>query len=199
MNRRGDIDDAIDDEIDDEDRPYDQYGGVPPHVSDSSTSAAAAVSMLRGNAALILRERVFSHIAATERAGCTCAEAVRDLGGAHQSISARIKELRNDGRIVIVGERPNPSKRKAWIYVAARFLGGDLEAITPRETALALLKKERAEALARAERAERRAVYWWIRWHEAIGKPRPPAPSDEAEALAQDVERELREKRKGRS
>jgi hypothetical protein len=96
---------------------YDQYGGSPPHVKGSDTSRAAADSVALD--AKHLRAVVFNHILGSGEVGMTCDQVEQIMNGRHQTISARIKELRNEGRIVDSGQRrPTRSGRSAIVYLA---------------------------------------------------------------------------------
>jgi hypothetical protein len=96
---------------------YDQYGGRPPHVRGSDTSREAADSV--GEGARQLRAVVFSRILHSGEVGMTCDQVEEAMNGRHQTISARIRELVNEGRIIDTGERrPTRSGRQARIYIA---------------------------------------------------------------------------------
>ncbi len=95
----------------------DLYGGIPPHVKDSDTSLAAAVSQLP--AAASVRSRVLVHVRAARGRGVTCDEIEEQMAGRHQTISARVRELVQLGFIRDSGvRRKTRSGRKARIYVA---------------------------------------------------------------------------------
>jgi hypothetical protein len=99
------------------DRDYDQYAGTPPHVKGSDTSRAAAESVAFD--AKHLRAVVFNHILGSGSVGMTCDRVEEIMDGRHQTISARIRELRNEGRIVDSGQRrPTRSGRQAIVYLA---------------------------------------------------------------------------------
>ena len=99
------------------DTDYDQYGGTPPHVKGSDTSRAAANSVAMD--ARHLRAVVFNHILGSGTVGMTCDQVEETMNGRHQTISARIRELRNEGRIVDSGRRrPTRSGRSAIVYLA---------------------------------------------------------------------------------
>jgi predicted ArsR family transcriptional regulator len=66
------------------------YGGLPPHVRWSDTSAGAALSMVGKTRRL--RRRVLWCVAGRVE-GATCDEVEVALGLAHQTVSARIREL----------------------------------------------------------------------------------------------------------
>jgi hypothetical protein len=96
---------------------YDQYGGTPPHVRGSDTSREAAESV--GEGARQLRAVVFSRILSSGEVGMTCDQVEEAMNGRHQTISARIRELVNEGRIIDTGERRlTRSKRSARVYIA---------------------------------------------------------------------------------
>jgi hypothetical protein len=89
------------------------YHGKPPAVRGSDTSEAAADSVATG--AALLRERVYRVIA--ERDGATCDEVEAQIDGRHQTVSARVRELVQLGRIVDTGQRrPTRSGRAARVY-----------------------------------------------------------------------------------
>jgi hypothetical protein len=101
----------------DTDTDYDQYGGTPPHVKRSDTSRAAAESVAFD--AKHLRAVVFNHILGSGAVGLTCDQVEEIMDGRHQTISARIRELRNEGRIVdSTRRRPTRSGRQAIVYLA---------------------------------------------------------------------------------
>lgn len=96
---------------------YDQYGGRPPHVRNSDTSREAAESVL--DDARRIRGVVYMRIASSGLVGMTCDEVEEAMNGRHQTISARIKELLNEGRIIDSGKRrATRSKRQARVYLA---------------------------------------------------------------------------------
>lgn len=96
---------------------YDQYGGRPPHVRGSDTSREAAESIIDN--ARQLRAVVFSCVLSCGEIGVTCDQVEVVMSGRHQTISARIRELVNEGRIIDTGERrPTRSGRGARIYIA---------------------------------------------------------------------------------
>lgn len=102
---------------DDDDRPYDQYGGLPPHERESSTSYRAAVSVLA--TARTVRARVYRMIVDLSDTGATDDELERALGIRHQSVSARRKELVNDGLVIDSGhERKASSGRDVTVWIA---------------------------------------------------------------------------------
>jgi hypothetical protein len=79
----------------------------------ADTSEAAADSVATG--AALLRERVYRVIA--ERDGATCDEVEAQIDGRHQTVSARVRELVQLGRIVDTGQRrPTRSGRAARVY-----------------------------------------------------------------------------------
>lgn len=97
---------------------------LPPFVSGSSTSLAAAVSM-RGSARTY-REKVLDFIRGKGAYGATSDEVQVALGLTHQNGSARVSELVNRyQRIVDSGrKRPTRSGRKAVVYVSINYAGG---------------------------------------------------------------------------
>ena len=110
---------------------YDQYAGTPPHVKGSDTSREAAESMALD--AKHLRAVVYRHILGSGSVGMTCDRVEEIMDGRHQTISARIRELVNEGRIVDTGKRkPTRSGRQARIYVAT--CNADPTIINPQPT-----------------------------------------------------------------
>jgi transposase len=80
----------------------------------SDTSAAAALSVDGPK----LRELVLFTIRASGHRGMTCDEIEQILDMRHQTISARVNELRNGGWIVDSGiRRPTRSNRNAVVWV----------------------------------------------------------------------------------
>ena len=96
----------------------------PPYVSDSDTSRAAALSVAPHTPGL--REQVLSAIRhAPDGLTCDDVEALMNLR--HQTASARVNELRNDGAIVDSGlRRPTRSGRKATVWKVAAAPGTQL-------------------------------------------------------------------------
>ena len=86
-----------------------------PYVKDSATSKIAAKSM--EVEASQLREAVFGFIAGFGKHGATCDEVEVMMGRSHQSVSARITELKKARRIVQRGRRKTRSGRPADIHV----------------------------------------------------------------------------------
>lgn len=85
---------------------------------DSDTSAAAAISVARD--APRLRELVLFTVRAAGERGMTCDEIELHLDMRHQTISARVNELRNGEWIRDSGERRvTRSNRKAVVWVAS--------------------------------------------------------------------------------
>jgi hypothetical protein len=112
---------------------YDQYGGRPPHVRNSDTSREAAESVL--DDARRLRGVVYMRIASSGLVGMTCDEVEEAMNGRHQTISARIKELLNEGRIIDSGKRrATRSKRQARVYLATQNAPAGLVASTSQKT-----------------------------------------------------------------
>jgi DNA polymerase len=92
------------------------YNGLPPFVAGVDTSEAAAQSMA-GDASQ-LREFVFSVIHGSGAGGMTCDEVEVDTGMRHQTVSARIRELQQRGRLVdSARRRPTRSGRPAIVWV----------------------------------------------------------------------------------
>jgi hypothetical protein len=89
------------------------YGGYPPFVAGSDTSAEAALQIAPDTNRL--RRLVLEAIDAGR--GMTCCEVERNLGLRHQTASARIRELALKGRVVDSGERRlTASGRKAVVW-----------------------------------------------------------------------------------
>lgn len=90
------------------------YPKTPGFVASSDTSEEAAASMI--GCSSLYQRMVFQFIAACDE-GATCDEAEEKLGLAHQSCSARIRELVLDGRLVDTGDRRmTRSGRNARVY-----------------------------------------------------------------------------------
>jgi len=93
------------------------YGGHPPHVKGSDTSAAAAVS-IRVPAGT-LRFKVFAYLKKRGAAGSTDEELEHALELRHQTASARRRELVLDGLVEDSGERRKTSSgRQAVVWKA---------------------------------------------------------------------------------
>lgn len=89
-----------------------------PYAKGSDTSADAARSMV--NDAPRLRELVLFTVRAAGDRGLTCDEIELHLDMRHQTISARVHELRNGEWIRDSGQRRlTRSNRKAIVWVAA--------------------------------------------------------------------------------
>jgi hypothetical protein len=100
----------------DDDRPYDLYGGLPPHVKDSETSKEAAESMVEQ--AKAIREKIYRMIEAKGIEGLTVDEIERLAGYPHQTASARVTELLQEERIEWNHEkRETQHGRKACVWV----------------------------------------------------------------------------------
>jgi hypothetical protein len=94
---------------------------VLPHAKGSETSKAAAESQ-KGGGAQRDRERVLAAIIRAGIPGMTTDEVEVALRGRHQTISARVNGLHNDGLIVDSGgRRPTRSGRQAVVYIGAEF------------------------------------------------------------------------------
>lgn len=89
----------------------------PAFVCGSDTSEEAARSMTEASVAL--RERVLDIIRQNGSIGATCESVESRMRASHQTISARISELKASGAIVDSGKRGfTRSGRKACVYVA---------------------------------------------------------------------------------
>ena len=90
------------------------YGGLPPHVRWSDTSAGAALSMVGKTRRL--RRRVLWYVAGCP-AGATCDEVEVALGMLHQTASARIRELVQLACLIDTGGRRRTRRnRPAAVY-----------------------------------------------------------------------------------
>lgn len=65
----------------------------------------------------VLRWKVYSLIEASPD-GLTCDEVEIAIRRTHQTVSARITELKAEGRLIVVGRRPTRSGSTAGVYVA---------------------------------------------------------------------------------
>lgn len=91
------------------------YGGLPPFVAGSDISETAAVSV--AETASTMRQRVLRYIHHCCFIGATCDEVEVALGMAHQTASARIRELAQMELIEDTGDRRKTrSGRSARIY-----------------------------------------------------------------------------------
>ena len=83
----------------------------------SETSRAAAKSI--NSSAGTLRDTILEYIVRCGAIGATCDEIEVHFEMRHQTASARVKELRDAGRIDrTAAVRPTRSGRKAFVYVA---------------------------------------------------------------------------------
>ena len=92
-----------------------RYPDRPGFEKDYDTSEAAAEAAIPTRAAM---QRIcLHHIREHEPDGLTCDEVEVLTGGAHQSISARIRDLVLNGSIYDTGDRRNTRRgRKAAVY-----------------------------------------------------------------------------------
>lgn len=93
--------------------PRELYDGRPPAERDE-TSRAAGDSMTK--VAGKLQRQVLDTIS-RHPGGLTCDRIEELLGGRHQTISARVRELVLLGKIEKAGKRQTRSGRLAWVYV----------------------------------------------------------------------------------
>ena len=101
-----------------------------PFAQGSDTSAEAADSMK--DHADRLRREVYNNISLSIMDGRTCDEVEDAMSERHQTISARINELRDGGLIVDSGfRRKTRSKRKAVVYVATKYYTEEMLAKLP--------------------------------------------------------------------
>jgi predicted transcriptional regulator len=99
-------------------QPYRPYGGQPPAVAGSETSAAAAESLL--GFVGTLREKVLRYVERCGEEGTTDDEIERALSLRHQTASARRRELEQMGLVRATGrKRKTSSGRYAQVYVHA--------------------------------------------------------------------------------
>ena len=92
-----------------------EYVGAP-YVKDSETSKAAAVSVAGHTKQM--RERIWRYIKAHGQRGRTCDEVEVGSGLCHQTVSARISELKRKSRLYQNGKRPTRSGRPADVHIA---------------------------------------------------------------------------------
>jgi predicted Rossmann fold nucleotide-binding protein DprA/Smf involved in DNA uptake len=91
-----------------------------PYAPQSATSKAAAKA--HASPAQIQAEQVFTAIARTKGDGLTCDQIEEALGMSHQSASARITALVDDGRVVRTPRtRKTRSGHKASVLISAEF------------------------------------------------------------------------------
>ena len=94
---------------------YDWYDGRPPRVDDDTSGEAGdsilpSINTLQGKALALVRS--------SGCLGMTCDELEVEMGGRHQTISARVRELSLAGLIADEGgRRKTRSGRKARVYV----------------------------------------------------------------------------------
>lgn len=90
--------------------------------ADTSKAAAKSVS---ASVRVMQRAKVLAALEEYGPMGATCDQVEVALGGSHQSISARISELKRDGAIVDSGRRRmTRTGRTARVLVLARFCDG---------------------------------------------------------------------------
>lgn len=89
-----------------------------PFVRTSRTSRLAAQSMRPFAQPIALR--MLRLIVARGSRGYTCAELEARLGGdmRQSTVSARVKDLKDGGLVVVVGERPSPRGRLVDVLAA---------------------------------------------------------------------------------
>jgi hypothetical protein len=64
------------------------------------------------------QEAIFQFVRAAGGRGATCEEVEEGLGLSHQTASARVSELRRDGRLAEIGRRSTRSGRPARVHQA---------------------------------------------------------------------------------
>jgi hypothetical protein len=91
------------------------YNGWPPHVGNDTSRAAAEAARPEASS---IRSRVRKLIERSGDRGMTCDEVEAAMKRAHQSVSARVRELAQDGHIVDSGRRRKTrAGRDARVYV----------------------------------------------------------------------------------
>ncbi len=98
-------------------KPYRHYDGHPPHVKGSDTSRAAALEIEEPLGRL--QEMILRFVHSCGKQGATSDEVEEALLLRHQSCSARILELRQDGLLTDSGQRRATRSGRlaaAWIY-----------------------------------------------------------------------------------
>jgi DNA-binding transcriptional ArsR family regulator len=90
------------------------YPTSPGYVRGSQTSKDAAHSISAGT----VRDWVLKRIRFRRSKGATCEELEDALDLRHQTVSARLTELRLMGKVRIIGTRKTRSGRDARVYVA---------------------------------------------------------------------------------
>jgi len=99
-------------------KKYDLYNGLPPHEKTSSTSREAAISMLPH--AKAIRMKIYRMIDASGDNGLTVDEI--EIAGSyiHQTASARVTELLQEGLIANSQRQRNTRQgRKASVWVTS--------------------------------------------------------------------------------
>jgi predicted transcriptional regulator len=76
----------------------------------TSKAAFASIKPVR------MRDKIYHYIS-SQRYGATADEIENGLNSTRSSVSARLTELRRDGLIIAVGERPTRSGRAAMVYM----------------------------------------------------------------------------------
>lgn len=93
---------------------------IPPFVKGNKPSVAAALSMM--SEAKTLQDKVEATILSAGKLGYTTEEVEERVGRKHQSVSARVKKLKDLGRVIDSGvQRMNTSRRKAAVIVHDRY------------------------------------------------------------------------------
>jgi hypothetical protein len=96
--------------------PYDLFGGLPPHVH-QETSREAAESIRIGAESLALK--ALNYIQSQGSVGATCWDVEDHCNMRHQTASARIRGLVQQGLICNSGRtRETESGRKAIVWLA---------------------------------------------------------------------------------
>ena len=104
---------------------YELYGGMPPHQPrDTSIEAAHAIQAQAGR----LQRLVLDHLIERGERGATDYEMEQALEMAHQTVSARRRELVQKNLVMDSGMRRRTAKSKARVWVIApEGYGGDNE------------------------------------------------------------------------
>lgn len=88
--------------------------GIPHNNTDTSIAAA---NSKRGSA-VTDRRVIFDHIEKAGAVGCTCDAIEGQLSMLHQTVSARLKDLRDSGSIIDSGQRRKTrTGRDARVYI----------------------------------------------------------------------------------
>lgn len=158
------------------DDTYDLYGGMPPHQPrDTSIDAAHAIQAQVGR----LQRLVLDHLIECGERGATDFELEQALSMAHQTVSARRRELVQKNLVMDSGMRRATEKSKARVWVVApEGYGGDNEEpgtsgvkTTPASPSPAVIKKALVDIRSMVELAKEHGFeFQYLDESKALGR-----------------------------